>query len=110
MRCTGQQDNLVKGYDMSQYVIEGGTPTRFAASAIICTVPASLLGLFISNASSSPTLEVQNADTSGSGTVVGSFVPVSGSFYAMPMSMSAGITLVCTGSVSGAAIWNSAAV
>jgi len=95
---------------MSQYVIEGGTPTRFSASAVICTVPAVLLGLFIADASSSPTVSVLNADTSGSGTVVGTFTPVSGSFYPMPMAMTSGITILCGGSVSGAAIWNSAAV
>ena len=56
-------------------------------------------------ASSSPTLELLNATVSGTGTLVGSFTPVAGTFYPLPIAFPVGLVLLAGGSVSGTAIF-----
>lgn len=90
---------------MAQHVMEGGSGVRFTTSTAIRSGATQLLGLWVSNASSTPTLEVLNAATSGTGTVVGQFTPVAGTFYPLPINCPSGLTVLCGGSVSGTAIF-----
>ena len=85
-------------------VIESGNPTKFSASAVISTGPANLLGLFVTSASSTPTLEICASNTSGTSTVITQFTPGVG-WYAMPIACKSGITVLVGGSVSGTAVW-----
>lgn len=86
-------------------VNETGAGVRFTTSTVIRSGATNLLGLFISNASSTPTVEVLNAATSGSGTVVPQFTPISASFFPMPIGCPSGLTILTSGSVSGTAIF-----
>lgn len=86
-------------------VNETGAGIRFTTSTVLRSGRTNLLGLFVSNASSSPTIEVQDATTSGSGTVIPQFTPVAGTFYPMPLGLASGLVVVCGGSVSGTAIF-----
>lgn len=90
---------------MAQHVMEGGSGVRFTTSAVMRAGPVQLLGIWVSNASSTPTLEVLNAVTSGTGTLVGQFTPIAGTFYAMPISFPTGLTLLCGGSCSGTMVF-----
>ena len=86
-------------------VNETGAAVRFTTSTVLRTGATNLLGLFVSNASSTPTLEILNAATSGSGTVVGQFTPIAGTFYPFPAACPSGLTIIAGGSVSGCAFF-----
>lgn len=90
---------------MAQHVMEGGAGVRFTTSTVVRAGAVQLLGIWVSNASSTPTIDLLNAVTSGSGTVVGSFTPIGGTFYPLPINFPTGLTLLCGGSVSGALIF-----
>lgn len=91
---------------MGAQVTEGGVPVKFTTSAVMRTGGTNLLGLFVSGASSTPTIEVLNAVTSGTGTAFAVFTPVAGTFYPMPASLATGLTILTSGSVTGTAIFS----
>lgn len=63
--------------------------------------PCYLGGIFVSSASSSPTITVYDSATNGTTTkVVDTFTPVAGQFYPMPFQLSAGAYVVIGGTVS----------
>ena len=86
-------------------VNETGAAVRFTTSTVLRSGATNLLGIWVSNASSTPTLEVLNATTSGTGTVVGVFTPVAGTFYPLPGALPTGLVILCGGSVSGTAFF-----
>ena len=92
---------------MAQHVMEGGGGLRFTTSTVVRAGPVQLLGIWVSNASSSPTIELLNAVTSGTGTLVGQFTPVGGTFNPLPINFPTGLTLLCGGSVSGTMVFAS---
>jgi len=90
---------------MSGHVNESGSGIRYTTSTVLKTGASNLLGIWVSNASSSPTIEVLNAVTSGTGTLVGQFTPIAGTFYPLPIAFPVGLTLLCGGSCSGTMIF-----
>lgn len=57
-------------------------------------------GIFVSAASSTPTLTVYDGLTSGGTKVIDTFTPVSATYYPMPLSFTTGLTVVIGGTVS----------
>ena len=91
---------------MATPVIENGAYKRIAASTVIRTGPGQLLGLFVSSASSTPTIEVLDAVTSGTATAVAVFTPIAGTWYPMPMSFANGVTILIGGTQVTTVAWN----
>lgn len=91
---------------MGSQVTESGAPVKFTTSSVLRTGATNLLGLFVSSCSATPTIEVLNAVTSGTGTAFSVFTPVAGTFYPMPASFPAGLTILTSGSVTGTAIFS----
>ena len=83
-----------------QMVNESASFINITASTLVRGNPANLLGIFVSSASSTPTIKVWDS-TAASGTVcVDTFTPIAGSFYAMPASCASGIFVSLGGTVS----------
>lgn len=63
--------------------------------------PASLLGIFVSAASATPTITVYDDAAAGTTTkIVDTFTPVAATWYQLPFGASAGINVVLGGTVS----------
>lgn len=90
---------------MSNPVVEYGAFKVITASAVVRTGAASLLGLFVSAASATPTVEVLNAVTSGTATCISVFTPVAATWYPMPISTPTGITVLIGGTVAATLSW-----
>lgn len=83
----------------NQLVAEVGGPTRLQASASARAGRGSLMGIWVSSVSGSPTITVYD-NTAGSGTViVGTFVPEAAKFYPLPFSFVTGCFVVLGGTV-----------
>lgn len=91
---------------MANPVIENGSYKLISASTVVRTGPWQMLGLFVSSASGSPTVEVYNAVTSGTATCVGQFVPTGGTWYPLPVSGATGLTVAIGGTVVSTLSWN----
>jgi hypothetical protein len=72
-----------------------------AASALIVTGPGALTGIFVTAASSTPTIKLWD-NTAGSGTVlIDTFTPAAGtSYYLSPMAFNTGCYITISGTVS----------
>lgn len=57
-------------------------------------------GIFVSAASSTPTITVYDGLTSGGTKVVDTFTPVAATYYQMPLAFTTGLTVVIGGTVS----------
>ena len=90
---------------MPQNVFEGGTRLNFTTtdSSIVANGPSKLflLGVFVSQASSNPTLKV--ADSVG--TIANTFTPLPGQFYAMPCQINGTLTLTVGGTLDATAFY-----
>ena len=86
-------------------VIENGAFKKITASVVVRTGPAQLVGLFVSSASATPTVEVYGAATSGTATCVPQFTPIAGTWYPMPFSTDVGLTVGIGGTVTGSLSW-----
>ena len=92
---------------MSAPVIETGTPTYInATNTVVRTGALQLLGLFVSFAASTPTIELYNATTSATATIVPQFTPAGGTWYPLPISLNTGLTIVVGGTVRAVISWN----
>ena len=77
-----------------------------AASGNVSALPANLLGIFVSNATTTPTITIYDDAATGTTTkVVDTFTPVSGTWYPIPVSMSKGINVVISGAVSATVVF-----
>lgn len=90
---------------MANPVIENGAFKALTASAVVRTGPWQMLGIFVSAASATPTIEVLNAVTSGTATCISVFTPVAGTWYPMPISGATGITVLIGGTVAATLSW-----
>lgn len=86
-------------------VIENGAFKVLTASTVVRTGPFQLLGLFVSAASATPTVEVLNAVTSGTATCITVFTPIAGTWYPMPVSGGTGLTVLIGGTVAATLSW-----
>lgn len=81
-------------------VRESSTPIQISASQAVLNAPGTLLGIFVSSASSSPTIKVY-ANTAASGSVVvDTFTPVAGTWYPLPFRCATGCYVAIGGTVS----------
>jgi hypothetical protein len=86
--------------------VEVGGYELFSATKQITTYPTSMLGLFISSASGTPTITVyDSASGATSTTVVSTFTPTASTFYKLPAGISQGLYIVVSGTVSGTAFF-----
>ncbi len=91
-----------------QLVEQQTNPTFISASTLIATGASRYSGIFVSIATSTPTLKVWN-NTAASGTVlVETFTPVAGTLYTMGamVNCSTGIYVTISGTVSCTVLWN----
>lgn len=91
---------------MSQPVHEGANRLNFTATTTITPtsgygVGNHLLGVFVAQASSTPTLKV--ADTVGN--IANTFIPSQGTFYPMPCDFSGTLTITVGGTVDATVFW-----
>ncbi len=82
---------------MAQPVTESQNATNITATTTLRTGAGSILGIFVSSVSGSPTLKVSD----GSTTLVNTFTPVAATFYPIParyatsLIVTVGATLDC---------------
>jgi hypothetical protein len=82
-------------------VVVSGSYKQISASANCSKVACNLLGIFVSAASSTPTITVY--DDSGTGTstkMVDTFTPSAGTYYKLPFCAANGVYVVISGTVS----------
>ena len=86
---------------MSNSMIEAGAYKQISASANVSAVPATLLRIFVSAASATPTLTVYDSASTGTGTkIIDTFTPVSATVYTFNATATAGLYVVIGGTVS----------
>jgi hypothetical protein len=86
----------------------GSDYDTFTASKMILSVPGKLSGIWISSATTSPTIKIWDS-TTGTGTVLAdTFTPVAGQYYPFPhVRLTVGIYVqVVSGSVSGSVFFD----
>lgn len=91
---------------MGTPVYESGNRLNFTATSTItpstsALVGNHLLGIFVAQASATPTLKV--ADTAG--TIANTFTPIAGTFYPLPCDFSGTLTLTVSGTVDATVFW-----
>lgn len=80
--------------------IEAGSYKRVTASTNVKATAGRLLGIFVSAASSTPTITVYDDSSTGTGTtIVGTFTPTVG-YFPMPFGFSNGLYVAISGTVS----------
>ena len=82
---------------------------QISASANLCKLPCSLGGIFVSAASSTPTITIYDDPATGTGLkLVDTFTPVAGTWYFLPFRCTAGLYVVISGTVSCTVGWDPA--
>ena len=94
---------------MATPVSEQGSFKVVTASVNVHAGGGHLLGLFVSAASATPTVEVYNATTSATATCIPQFTPIAGTWYPMPISFNPGLTVAIGGTVNATVSWNPSA-
>ena len=78
---------------------------QITATGNIVPYSTSMLGIFVSAASATPTITIyDSATTTTSTTVVSVFTPVSATWYPIPVSVGAGLYIVISGTVSATVV------
>lgn len=86
---------------MSTSVIESQPYAQISSSANVFKGKARLAGIFVSAASSTPTITVYDDPSTGTGTkIVDTFTPAAATWYALPFAAGAGLNVVLGGTVS----------
>jgi len=74
---------------------------QISASGNVSPIPCNLVGIFVSNAASTPTITLYDDAGTGTGTTVATvFIPVNATWYSIPASLSKGLNVVISGTVS----------
>jgi hypothetical protein len=82
-----------------------GAPKVVSASGNVKVGSGALLGIFVSAASSTPTIAVYDDAATGTTTkIVDTFTPVAGTWYPLPIGVNAGINVVIGGTVSATVV------
>ena len=91
---------------MSGFAQQAGGYKQISATGNVSAYPAKIVGIFVSSASSTPTITVyDSATTTTTAKVVDTFTPAGATFYAIPAATSAGIYVVIGGTVSATVIY-----
>ena len=86
---------------MSSTNLNVGGYSQIVATTQITTKGASMIGVFVSSASATPTITVyDSALSTATSKVVDTFIPVAGTYYPLPFSTTNGLYFVIVGSVS----------
>lgn len=86
---------------MSTSVLNTGSYKQISASGNVSPQPGSLLGIFVSAASATPTITVYDSAATATATkIVDTFTPVAATWYFLPFGTTAGINVVIGGTVS----------
>lgn len=82
-------------------VFEAYAPEVIAASTNVMARSGTLGGIFVSAASSTPTITVYDSATTTTATkIVDTFTPIAGTYYPMPFSFNSGCYVAIGGTVS----------
>jgi hypothetical protein len=84
-----------------QPVSESQNYKNITSTTIIFTGPCGLLGIWVSSASNTPTLKVQD----GSATVANTFTPVAPNFYVLPFKCATSLVVIISGTVDCTVAW-----
>ena len=91
---------------MSGFASQTGGYKQISATGNVSAYPAKIVGIFVSAASSTPTITVyDSATTTTTAKVVDTFTPVAATWYTIPAATSAGIYVVIGGTVSATVIY-----
>lgn len=82
-----------------------GMYQQLSASANVKPIPGFLLGIFVSAASSTPTITIyDSASTTTTTKIVDTFTPVASTWYPIPVAYSNGCYVVISGTVSATVV------
>lgn len=85
--------------------LQNGAPKLVTASGNVKVGSGALLGIFVSAASSTPTITIYDDAATGTTTkIVETFTPVAATWYNLPIAVSAGINIVISGTVSATVV------
>jgi len=84
-------------------VTESQNFKNITSTTTVFTGIGGILGIFVSSASSTPTIKVQD----GSTTMVNTFTPVAGTFYPIPAKFSTSLVVTISGTVDCCVFWQS---
>jgi len=87
---------------MSTTVTEASAYNNITSTTTIKTGTGSLLGIFVSSATSSPTIKVADGAT----TAINTFTPLPGTFYPMPFYFGTSLIVTIGGTVDCCVMWN----
>jgi hypothetical protein len=87
---------------MSLPVTESQNFKNITSTTTLKTGPGGILGIFVSSASSTPTITVSD----GSTTLVAQFTPVAATFYPMPGRFNTSLVVTISGTVSCTVFWD----
>lgn len=90
---------------MGTQVSESGTYTNITASAQISAFPCLLLGIFVAQASATPTIKVWDQTTAAGPVLVNTFTPSAGTWYPMPYKCAKGLFVTISGTVDCTVSW-----
>ena len=83
-------------------VTESQNGTNITATATIFTGPCSLLGIFVSSASATPTIKVGDAAVTKANT----FTPVAATWYPIPITLNTSLVVTISGTVDCCVVWH----
>lgn len=91
---------------MSGFASQTGGYKQITATGNVSAYPCKLVGIFVSAATSTPTITVyDSATTTTTAPVVTVFTPTAGTWYTIPAATSAGLYVVIGGTVSATVIY-----
>lgn len=95
---------------LSTPVSEGGNYTNLSASGLVRTGPGKLLGIWVSSASSTPTIKVWDNTSAASTIIANTFTPSGPVFYPIPCRFETGLYVSISGTVDCTVMWEPAQV
>lgn len=91
---------------MSGFALQTGGYKQISATGNVSAYPCKMVGIFVSAASSTPTITVyDSATTTTTAKVVDTFTPAAGTWYTIPAATAAGLYVVIGGTVSATVIY-----
>lgn len=72
---------------------------NLAASGQVSAKPGKLLGIFVAQASATPTIKVWDSAAGSGAVLVNTFTPIAGTWYAMPFKCAVGCFVTISGTV-----------
>ena len=91
---------------MSGFASQTGGYKQISATGNVSAYPCKIVGIFVSAASSTPTITVyDSATTTTTAKIVDTFTPAAATFYPIPAASAAGLYVVIGGTVSATVIY-----